>query len=103
MEKTLSSIGNYLDNTLSDPGRRVLDWLSSINPGIMLLLAAVLVAFFFAPMVRFYASKVYWKLAMWRSRVMGRRHMKYSSQSKIADAVVEAIESRVLSGDIDRE
>ena len=102
MEKSLSSIGNYLDSTLSTSGRNVLDWLSSANPIVLLLLGALVIAFFFTPMLRYYYHRIYWTIAKWRDRVMVRRYRRISVDSKIADAVVGVIEDAVLKDELSR-
>src|SRR5580765_2356564 len=102
MEKSLSSIGSYLDSITSTTGRAVLDWFSSANPILILLLLLLMVAFFFTPMIRYYVSRMYWKLASWRARAMVHRYRRSGVDAKIADAVVAVVEDAVVTRELTR-
>ena len=102
MEKSLSTIGSYLDNITSTTGRAVLDWFTSANPYVVLILLIALIAFFFTPMLRYYLHRIYWKLAAWRAWAMARRYGKLSTRMKIGDAVTDAVENLVYQDLITR-
>jgi len=102
MEKSLSAIGNYIDNITSTTGRNVLDWFTSANPIVVLILLIALIAFFFTPMLRYYLHRIYWKLAAWRAWAMSRRYGKLNTRMKIGDAVTDAIENLVYQDLITR-
>jgi hypothetical protein len=54
-------------------------------------------------MLRYYFSRIYWKLAIWRARVMVRRYREDGVDAKIADAVVSVVEDAVLTHELTRK